>query len=428
MSRVRNVKGHITEIVGGDYKMYSASDIVESATDKFHETAGGGFFFGEPADPPLPPDNPAKTKIEGKALVNFRPHNNWGGEFGFDWLRVGDTGRGGDVWYRDIIGEYSRGAFVRKYSEYIRLGRMFEMREHPTKAGDKYVVPVLTILPGKEAKLSLKVEITEADIQSIEFKYNADYFSLNQEEIWYKTVGKKTLPDYLTIKCIKEFAQTQYIEVLADGKFAGRLKILANDKDHRYKARILFVNVTTRISIAPQTGKTLRGQALFTKFLHQSLIKASFSQVPLDISNDVDFNKKFSRNGKLIDADRDDFQDYLIEKLKNAYKKDYSKYYKIFLIDEDDSVGGLYGRAYGIPSQKRSVVVLRPGLNDSTLAHETFHAMGLYHSFSNRGLFTFEQDRTDNIMDYSDMGPLNIPVISTWQWQWYLLHQNLQKE
>ena len=50
---------------------------------------------------------------------------------------------------------------------------------------------------------------------------------------------------------------------------------------------------------------------------------------------------------------------------------------------------------------------------DSMLAYETFHAMGLYHTFDDHSTFTFEKFKTDNIMDYSDIGPDKIPVIST---------------
>ncbi len=31
-------------------------------------------------------------------------------------------------------------------------------------------------------------------------------------------------------------------------------------------------------------------------------------------------------------------------------------------------------------------------------------------------------------MDYSDIGPNLIPVISTWVWQWSIMQNNLDKE
>ena len=67
-------------------------------------------------------------------------------------------------------------------------------------------------------------------------------------------------------------------------------------------------------------------------------------------------------------------------------------------------------------------------IQKKNFAHETFHAMGLYHSFDDSGEFTFKKFKTDNIMDYSDIGPDKIPVISTWQWQWPIIQRNIDKE
>lgn len=49
--------------------------------------------------------------------------------------------------------------------------------------------------------------------------------------------------------------------------------------------------------------------------------------------------------------------------------------------------------------------MLALGLDDTTCAHELLHALGLYHSFSDLNQHTFEEYKTDNIMDYSDVGP-----------------------
>ena len=65
------------------------------------------------------------------------------------------------------------------------------------------------------------------------------------------------------------------------------------------------------------------------------------------------------------------------------------------------------------------------GLDDATCTYGLFHALGLYYSFSSSNLHTFEKNKTDNIMDYSDVGPEKIPVIATWQFQWNILHENL---
>ena len=65
------------------------------------------------------------------------------------------------------------------------------------------------------------------------------------------------------------------------------------------------------------------------------------------------------------------------------------------------------------------------GLDDATCTYGLFHALGLYYSFSSSNLHTFEQNKTDNIMDYSDVSDKPIPVVATWQFQWDILHKKL---
>ncbi|PKV53130.1 reprolysin-like metallo-peptidase family M12B [Aquimarina sp. MAR_2010_214] len=366
-----------------------------------------------------------------KVLVNFRTGNGYKGEYGFDWLRMADTGKKGDVFYKDIIGSYATSNFVQSDAEYVKLGKKFEMPQHPIKANDKYVVPVLALLPTKKATLTLKVEVKDADAQKIEYKYDKTYFKLDKSEVSHKTLGKKELADDLTIECIKEFTTDQFIEVEADGKFAGKLKVLANDKANRYKAEIVFVQVWTDIisSGTPNKPVLSKRDSELKKYMAQALAKPSFNTVTLDLSSDATFNTSFSSAGNIINGSSDAIQDHMNTALYAKYDplgKDYRKHYKIYFINE--SAGGLYGRSYGIPSANRSVVVYAIGFNDSTLAHETFHAMGLYHSFSDKSAFTFEKNKTDNIMDYSDIATPPVPVISTWQWQWTELWKNLDKE
>ena len=101
----------------------------------------------------------------------------------------------------------------------------------------------------------------------------------------------------------------------------------------------------------------------------------------------------------------------------------YKEYHKIFFLNEKNEDESLYGQARKICSKE--VVVLAPGLHDTTCAHELFHALGLYHSFSSSNLHTFEKNKTDNIMDYSDISDKPIPVVATWQFQWNILQENL---
>lgn len=47
--------------------------------------------------------------------------------------------------------------------------------------------------------------------------------------------------------------------------------------------------------------------------------------------------------------------------------------------------------------------------------------------FDNDSKFTFEQNKTDNIMDYSDIATPSIPVIQLWRWQYDFIWRNVKK-
>lgn len=53
MSRTRIVKGRIRELVGGDYKLYSKSDIIYTASGQIIQTGiERGVSYGEPGEQP----------------------------------------------------------------------------------------------------------------------------------------------------------------------------------------------------------------------------------------------------------------------------------------------------------------------------------------------------------------------------------------
>jgi len=51
------------------------------------------------------------------------------------------------------------------------------------------------------------------------------------------------------------------------------------------------------------------------------------------------------------------------------------------------------------------------------LPHEVLHAIDLHHSFDTDATHSFDDGRTDNIMDYN-----NTPR-HTWKWQWDDMYQ-----
>ena len=60
------------------------------------------------------------------------------------------------------------------------------------------------------------------------------------------------------------------------------------------------------------------------------------------------------------------------------------------------------------------------------MAALNFHTLAFLHPFSVEDKHVFQKNITDNVMDYSDIGPLQIPVIATWRYQWEHLHKVLR--
>lgn len=94
MSRTIIIKGTYTKISRGGHSMYSNESIITTAGKEVTETGvGKGVSNGEPKDPPI-----AEIDILADAIVHFRPMKDWKGkDYGFDWMRIGDSGLPGEV-------------------------------------------------------------------------------------------------------------------------------------------------------------------------------------------------------------------------------------------------------------------------------------------------------------------------------------------
>lgn len=287
--------------------------------------------------------------------------------------------------------------------------------------------------------------------EKLEFEYDDKLLKIVNKPLPL-TVGKHEIE--ITITCLKELKSEQPVKVIATYKdskgteeksLAGKLRIAQNKK--RFKAKVVFVQVYTDIGNRVRIGRPVGREAELKKYMNQALITPFFEKtVTLDMSVDVDpktkqrHNRKsnFNRKANIINnpqggSDKwiensigDNLSDYLNEEFYKQYgKKKYQNIYKVYFINEENPHIAGIGRTMDDPTAK-TILVFKAGFNDSTIAHEVFHSMGLYHSFDNDSKFTFEQYVTDNIMDYSDLQGL--PVISTYHWQWAILQSRSEKE
>ncbi|SNS21151.1 hypothetical protein SAMN06265364_1761, partial [Prevotella jejuni] len=408
-----------------------------------------------------------KKEIGTKVCVQFRTSKSYNGEFGFDWVRFADSGRTGDTEknrYDKIIGtcegegknfkqetsRYKQFLFEYKH-QYIIPWKKKEAesamsavtseatRDAATKKPDYlYVVPVMTLLKDQCADLTLNIDVHKK-AQRLEYEYDKDFFTLNQSSAPILDIGHYPSADDLSITCNKEFSEDKEICLYAydeqDNKsLAGKLIVKANDDRHRYTLDVVMVRVKTDLyaeekSLGNIPPKDPSRKIILDKYFSQCYIDANIEECELDLTT-PDRKEAFLAYTDKELLKREDLSnlkiyDYLTSVLNsNSYTAKYASYYKIYFINENaDGDSSIYGRAREICSKE--VIVLAPGLDDTTCAHELFHALGLYHSFSDLNQHTFEKYKTDNIMDYSDVGTEKIPVIATWQFQWNILQENL---
>ena len=406
-----------------------------------------------------------KEEIGTKVCVQFRTSESYSGEFGFDWVRFADTKRTGDIEenrYDKIIGtcEEEGKNFKQETSRYKQF--LFEYKHQyiipwkkkeaesamsavtseatgdaATKKPDYlYVVPVMTLLKDQCADLTLNIDVHKK-AQRLEYEYDKDFFTLNQSSAPILDIGHYPSADDLSITCNKEFSEDKEICLYAydeqDNKsLAGKLIVKANDDRHRYTLDVVMVRVKTDLyaegkSLGNIPPKDPSRKIILDKYFSQCYIDANIEECELDLTTPdrkeafLAYTEGGYLKGKELPAE-------VFEYLTKTFNEDnitskYKEYHKIFFLNEKNEDESLYGQARKICSKE--VVVLAPGLHDTTCAHELFHALGLYHSFSSSNLHTFEKNKTDNIMDYSDISDKPIPVVATWQFQWNILQENL---
>ncbi|WP_411812201.1 hypothetical protein ACLB9Y_03070 [Chryseobacterium scophthalmum] len=421
MSRTRIVRGKITEVVEKDYDIFSESNIVDNAADMVTDKGGNkGVTYNNPS-------RPSAGEIRAKVMVEFRPHNNWTGSFGFDWIRFGDTGLSGDVFYKSIVGKNRDAAgnisqrtnygsnIVADESEYRDLLKKYTLMK-VNFTNDFYVIPWLSLYKGKTAKLSLKINIKEPP-KKIEFKYDTNLFKLNRTEISQKSKGKHTLADYLQITCINTFNQDKFVEVLADGEIVGKLKVHKNGKVDRKKLDVLLVPVKTNIKLpGGETGNVTDENNKLKKYLGQALITPNVKiSGNLDITNNATFRQRFVRRNQIVYSGHD-LHDYMLTTYN--FRRHFPNHFIIYVFDVRALSGGFSagGEAYDINSDN-ALVFEYASRKTTCLVHELLHALGLYHTFDNDSLFTFPKV-TENIMDYTN------PRYATFKWQWDIIRKN----
>ena len=452
-----------TRIVKGTMNISSDGDI------EFH-TFGGDLTFraggkNEWTSPQTivgdyePMELPNKTSIpivKSKCLVEFRPHSNWKGEYGFDWIRTGDTGRSGDNPLYCILGRYyipipnsggeidSCGTpenieeyykygtpvnvtpedyysykFIKDKEMFNRLTRTFSRFKitwkNPAKELPFYVVPILTLWKGRKATFSLKFEGKEK-AKNITFEFensfveDKGYLTLERPKLDLNKISLENgnlnylKKDCFTICCNKEFDTPQKLLVKADGKLCGAMLILPNS--YKVRREIKIVIIYTETSISDKKGELVGKEESLRNFLNQAMIdpKITYENLVCKYKNKEE-NKKFKEECTYFDKkDRiyylkgmnmRTFENHILKFYYEKFKDKYNDYYKIFLVGERSEKYEGFTEVWN----KYSFCLLNA--DERTAAHEVLHSIGLDHTFEkNSDDFIYKGQQTDNVMDY----------------------------
>lgn len=389
-------------------------------------------------------------KTGAKVIVQFRTSGSYQGEYGFDWIRMGDSGRPGDTWYANIMGDKhtSKNEVIvdktkRVYDYYA--SRMFSTKRFviPWKTQGKrpfmYISPVMTLRKGASAKLTLKVEVKGPAVKMEYQCQTPGIFQLSKDTVPRLGKGKHTLPDEFVVTCLKEFSRDQEIKVYAYDEnnvkyLAGKLIVKANDKKHQKTINVAVVRVLFK---GKETFPDISGSVTkLRNILGQAYVKIDDHTVSLNIERALtnkETSKYFTPKGWIHSSSLSsgDLYSFLNAELSKKFPQ-YSNYFKLYYINRkcvDDTSGKempLYGKARNLFSLE--VIISFNGLNDNTAVHELLHCIGLPHSFSKISVsyfdVAFKKDLTDNIMDYSDMHS-GIPTIATWEYQWRAIQNSI---
>lgn len=252
MSRTRTIGGKLTEIIGGDYNIYSTGDIVyNSAKTITFKGEENGVTFGDPKEAPARSNSNDTNETITNCVIHFRRCKDYmqlsrdeiRGEtkpdtskiYGFDWMREE---------YKDTYGYYWEGD-PRKRDDQNKIASekdtsaKFENLEKEYspitiewKKKEKYYTPWLSLYVGQKARMRLTMDW---DDKPKELQWDAKYTHsdcLKLPDPASIKIARGGLFSYqdIEIECTASITEEKEVRLLADGKLAGRIKIIPNEK------------------------------------------------------------------------------------------------------------------------------------------------------------------------------------------------------
>lgn len=398
---------------------------------------------------------PKEETPQAKCVVHFRPKDDWAGEYGFDWMRIGGAAEmGGEDVYKNVItGGHpaltATQAYTALKSQYKKIPTT--ITADPENLAE-YFVPYLNLYPQGvaatptppfEAELKILIAVEVVAPESIDIEYDDTLFELDKKKLTDTAVAAKheAADGTLKITCKAPFSTAKEIKVWSTSngvkELAGKIIVCPNDQANRKSKKFVLVKVKTKIRNMERIGDFGENEKdCMVKALHQALIHATFEDGPdLDLTADPKFRILTQANGSKVygqyiyrkmtatDTQTDGgiyrnapgLFSYLATKffaIRGNEKYRTGKYFTVFCFDEVSNKAGVMGRAEGLG--KHNVALFQSPRKESTFAHEAMHGFSLRHldDASADNPYEFDQTKTDNIMSYSWRR------YTTWYRQW----------
>lgn len=356
----------------------------------------------------------------------------------------------------------------RYYVPILALGRSIKAHRpmiKETKRPSPSLRPLFTDMGGEgyviyAAKLELRLDIKISPTE-IYWKFPDGYngtTKLDEDRPADIIVSSKKIPTIkgthnidIEVMCFADLSKTVDIKLMAKSangksKMIGAFRIWKNKTK---KVKVAIVQVVTNFNkdnMVFLLNDLYAERDRIRKYLCQALLSPDITIIEkfkMDeksglFSSGRNLDGYMTSGGSLIarnDYKRDkDVYKYLKESFEKEHKG-YEDAVKIFYINEDAvnliNDGTRNGKRTDFYAASRdgmnTILFSRKGIGQVwTSAHETLHALGLNHSFTNVEVspdtikYTYKPCVTDNIMDYTKS---NGNLFNLWYWQWKILNK-----
>jgi len=380
-----------------------------------------------------------------EVIALFRLKSDYSGEFGFDWIRCGDTAYFWDTDYEDVVKKHFTDATETTFEmdgnekgghyaavldldgksfQYEALKRQYakfslpwaELNDDGDLIPAEYIVPWVSLYTDCSAELKIKVVISRG-ADHLAFDSNDNYL-IEPSVIDVKGKnGQEDLDVTLRITCIEEHTadlelvmrayknerpaalelvmqayDSEVFENESEGVLAGKLKMWANGPAKRKKKKVVFVQVLTP-EIVPGEGERSydpsNEKVRVNSYTRQALIELDEDSevITMDLIEEDDFGQ-FILNGRVVNrstVDDSTLDAYL--KTKLGLEKDGkfdATFFKAFYFGEGGLSGASGGGLSGYSRLGADFVVVFSSANQQTASHEILHSFNLPHSFTNK--------------------------------------------